>query len=80
METVTVRTATRAIPDACIDTPTIAGTPAECRARIEAYRGVVDELLLLNVVPPTHRDAVATYQPLMPFPANPRQGRDADIP
>lgn len=69
-----------AIPDACIDTLTIAGTPAECQARIQAYRGVVDELLLLNVMPPSHGDAVATYQPLMPFPANLRQGKDADIP
>jgi alkanesulfonate monooxygenase SsuD/methylene tetrahydromethanopterin reductase-like flavin-dependent oxidoreductase (luciferase family) len=64
-----------AIPDACIDTLAIAGTPAECRARIAAYRGVVDELLLLNVMPPSDGDAIAAYQPLMQLP-----GKGTDIP
>ncbi len=41
-----------AIPDACIDRLVIAGTPQECRARLAAYDGLVDEMLLLNVMPP----------------------------
>lgn len=36
------------IPDEAIDRLTIAGTPAECRKRIEAYRGVVDEVICVN--------------------------------
>jgi len=58
-----------AIPDACLDTLVIAGTPAECQARIAAYRDVVDELLLLNVMPPPAANAVLGYQPLMRLPA-----------
>ncbi len=57
-----------AIPDACLDTLTIAGTPAECRARIAQYVGVVDELLLLNVMPPAAGNTVLGYQPLMTLP------------
>jgi alkanesulfonate monooxygenase SsuD/methylene tetrahydromethanopterin reductase-like flavin-dependent oxidoreductase (luciferase family) len=30
--------ATRAVPDALIDATGVVGTPAECRARLEAYR------------------------------------------
>lgn len=58
-----------AIPDACLDTLAIAGTPAECQARIAAYRSVVDELLLLNVMPAADGDAVTAHQPLMCLPA-----------
>lgn len=57
-----------AIPDECIDMLTIAGTPAECRARIARYVGVVDELLLLNVMPAPGGNAVLGYQPLMTLP------------
>ncbi len=54
--------------DACLDTLTIAGTPAECRARIAAYAGVVDELLLLNVLPSADGHALMAYQGLMGLP------------
>ena len=58
-----------AIPDACIDQLTIAGTPEECRARLATYEGVVDEVLLLNVTPPPEgapeSAVVASYAPLM---------------
>ena len=57
-----------AIPDACLDTLVIAGTPAECQARIAAYKGVVDELLLLNVMPPPAGNVMMAYQPLMALP------------
>lgn len=54
-----------AIPDECIDRLTIAGTPAECRARLAAYEGVVDDLLLLNTLPPVPGDALASYRDLL---------------
>ncbi len=50
-----------AIPDALIDELVIAGTPAECRGRLLAFDGLVEELLLLNVLPPTGDDACAAY-------------------
>lgn len=37
------------VPDEVVDRLTITGTPAECVARIDRYRGVVDALLLVNV-------------------------------
>ncbi|MCC6707917.1 MAG: LLM class flavin-dependent oxidoreductase [Gammaproteobacteria bacterium] len=63
-----LQAAMAAISDDCLDTLVIAGTPAECRARIAAYKGVVDELLLLNVMPPAAGDAVLGYQNLMALP------------
>ena len=51
-----------AIPDELIDRLTIAGTPAECHARLRAYDGLVDELILCNVLPnatPNQPDAYA---------------------
>ena len=57
-----------AISDACLDTLVIAGTPAHCRARIAAYTGVVDELLLLNVMPSASGHALMAYQGLMDLP------------
>jgi 5,10-methylenetetrahydromethanopterin reductase len=39
------------IPDALIDRLTIAGTVAECRAKIACYEGLLDELLLINALP-----------------------------
>jgi alkanesulfonate monooxygenase SsuD/methylene tetrahydromethanopterin reductase-like flavin-dependent oxidoreductase (luciferase family) len=50
-----------AIPDALLDELTIAGSPAECRARLAAYRGTVDELLLLNTLPPSLDAPLAHY-------------------
>ncbi|MBM4255392.1 MAG: LLM class flavin-dependent oxidoreductase [Deltaproteobacteria bacterium] len=41
--------AAEAIPDEAIDRLTIAGTPAECRKRIAAYEGVVEEVICVNV-------------------------------
>lgn len=54
-----------AIPDALIDTLTIAGTPAECRARIDEYSGLVEELILLNAMPAPAGDPVAAFDELL---------------
>lgn len=55
-----------AIPDECIDRLAIAGTLEDCRERVASYEGVVDELLLLNVLPAVGEgDAIDAYQPLM---------------
>jgi alkanesulfonate monooxygenase SsuD/methylene tetrahydromethanopterin reductase-like flavin-dependent oxidoreductase (luciferase family) len=37
------------VPDEVVERLTIAGTPDECAAQIEQYRGVVDTLMLVNV-------------------------------
>ncbi len=58
-----------AIPDACLDQLVIAGTPAECQQRLAQYTSVVDELLLLNVMPAPAGNTVLGYQPLMHLPA-----------
>jgi alkanesulfonate monooxygenase SsuD/methylene tetrahydromethanopterin reductase-like flavin-dependent oxidoreductase (luciferase family) len=57
-----------AIPDECLDQLVIAGTPAECQARLAQYAGVVDEMLLLNVMPAPAGNALMAYQPLMGLP------------
>lgn len=58
-----------AIPDACLDSLVIAGTPPECRARLSAYGAVLDEMLLLNVMAADAGNVVLAYQPLMQLPA-----------
>ena len=60
-----VAAAMAAIPDACVDQLTIAGTPAECRARLAAYADVVDEILLLNVLPAVNGDVMGSYRSLL---------------
>jgi len=50
-----------AIPDACVDRLTVAGTPDECRKRLADYDGVVDELVLVNVLPPRRDDPTEAY-------------------
>ncbi|MSR15765.1 MAG: LLM class flavin-dependent oxidoreductase [Gammaproteobacteria bacterium] len=50
------------IPDEVIDRLVIAGTPAECFARIKDYEGVVDELLLLNAM---GGDVQTSHTPLL---------------
>jgi 5,10-methylenetetrahydromethanopterin reductase len=37
------------VPDEAVDALTISGTPEECLARLEAYEGVVDEVIALRV-------------------------------
>jgi 5,10-methylenetetrahydromethanopterin reductase len=56
--------AMEAIPDELIDDLMIAGTPDECRSRIAQYAGLVDELLLLNALPPSGDDGLSTYTDL----------------
>jgi len=51
------------IPDEVVDRLVIAGTPAECQARLKEYAGVVDELLLLNALGGS--DVIASYAPLL---------------
>ena len=41
--------AIKAIPDEAVDLLCIAGTKAECQAKVRAYEGVVEELLLVEV-------------------------------
>ena len=53
-----------AIPDEVVDRLVIAGTPAECRARLTEYVGVVDEMLLLNAMSAPD-NIVASYAPLI---------------
>jgi len=50
-----------AIPDECIDRLTIAGTPEDCRARLAEYDGVVDEVFMLNALPPVDNNVVDAY-------------------
>ena len=52
--------AVKAVPDEVVEQLTISGTPAECQARIAAYRGLVDEVLLVNVGATRHRLDAAT--------------------
>lgn len=54
-----------AIPDACVDALTVAGTPAECRARLADYDGLLDDLLLLNACPPQPGRVLASYTRLL---------------
>ena len=58
-----------AIPEACIDALTIAGTPAECVARLQGYAGVIDEMLLLNCSPTTPDGVLASYREVMALPS-----------
>ena len=51
-----------AITDECLDTIAICGTPRECRQRIQTYQGLLDEMLLLNVMPGPTEDPVASYR------------------
>ena len=57
--------ACEAISDECLDAIAIAGTPDECRNRLADYHGLVDELLLLNAMPPEADDALASYSALL---------------
>jgi 5,10-methylenetetrahydromethanopterin reductase len=41
--------AARAVPDELLDRLALAGTPDECARRATEYRGVVDELIVMNV-------------------------------
>jgi len=54
-----------AIPDECIDRLVIAGTLEECRERLAAYEGVVDEVLLANFTPSADGNIISAYEPLM---------------
>ena len=57
--------AVAAIPDECIDRLVIAGTQEDCRARIAAYEGVVDEIVLLNALPAGDAGVEESYASLM---------------
>jgi len=56
--------AAEAIPDEAIDRLTIAGTPAECRKRIAAYEGIVEEAICVNVSysPTQASDPLGSYR------------------
>lgn len=53
------------ISDECLDTIAICGTPAECRQRMQAYCGLLDEMLLLNVMPSPEADPLASYREIL---------------
>ena len=53
------------IPDELVDRLVIAGTPAECRARLAEYDGLLDEMLLLNAMPGDRGNVLAAYAPLL---------------
>ncbi|MGR8919263.1 MAG: LLM class flavin-dependent oxidoreductase [Gammaproteobacteria bacterium] len=57
--------AVAAIPDECVDRLAIAGTVADCRRRLAEYEGVVDEMLLLNTLPPPADDPLGAYGTLL---------------
>lgn len=59
-----------AIPDECVDRLVIAGTPDDCRARLASYEGVLDEMLLLNTIPPTAGDVIESYASLIALGAD----------
>ncbi len=54
-----------AIPDECIDQLTIAGTVADCRRRLAEYEGTLDEIMLLNAMPPEPGALEASYAGLL---------------
>lgn len=60
-----LKAAVAAIPDECIDRLVIAGTPEDCRARLAAYEGVVDEIVLLNALPAGDDGVEESYASLM---------------
>ena len=49
------------ITDECLDTISICGTPAECRAKLQNYVGLLDEVLLLNVMPSPTTQPIDSY-------------------
>ena len=57
--------AVESISDECLDTISICGTPAECKERIAQYAGLLDDILLLNVMPPRREDPLASYRTLL---------------
>ena len=57
--------AVAAIPDECIDSLVIAGTPEDCRARLTVYESVVDEIVLLNALPAGDDGVEESYASLM---------------
>ena len=59
-----VEAAMDAITDECLDAISICGTAAQCREKIIAYRGLLDDLLLLNVAPSPAHDPCASYRAL----------------
>ena len=65
-----------AIPDECIDRVAIAGTPDECRKRLAAYEGIVDEVVCLNVAPPPAEDPGAIYGPMFELASAFRTSRE----
>ncbi|MGB1883383.1 MAG: LLM class flavin-dependent oxidoreductase [Gammaproteobacteria bacterium] len=54
-----------AIPDECIDQLAIAGTVADCRRRLAEYEGTLDEIMLLNAMPPEPGALEASYAGLL---------------
>jgi 5,10-methylenetetrahydromethanopterin reductase len=59
-----IEAALDAIPDECVDALAIAGTIEECRDRLAAYDGLLDDLLLLNALP-ANGDPLGAYTGLL---------------
>ena len=73
--------------DAVIDSVMIWGTPADCAARLSAYEGMVDEVVLANTATPAvpgADEAVTRYRPLLEVierarrAAGPKAGLDSE--
>ncbi len=60
-----------AIPEAMLDELTIAGTPSECRAQIQRYTGLVEELILINAMPAPEGDWHRAYADFLALPDKP---------
>jgi 5,10-methylenetetrahydromethanopterin reductase len=52
------------VPDAVVDTMTITGNREQCAARIDAYKGVSDELILARTAQRTDSRTIADYNDL----------------
>ncbi len=63
------REAMALVPDEVIDTMTITGTPAQCAARVRAYEGLADEIVILRVEQPGEPAGLAAFDPVFALTA-----------
>lgn len=58
------REAMALVPDEVIDTMTITGTPQQCAARVAAYEGLADEIIVLRIAQRGEPAGLAAYEDL----------------
>ncbi len=61
--------ALRQIPDELLARTQLVGTPAQCAARLRDYEGLVEEILLVNVMPSAATDSTIPWSDLLTLPA-----------